>query len=52
MSCSIADAGIFDVKGLHPVLQGDRELAGRTAKLFQEERAEARIGFANFDRLY
>ena len=47
----IADAGILDVEGLHPVLQCRSELACRAAELLQQEGAKARIRLANLDRL-
>ena len=43
--------GIFDVEGLHPVLQGGGEFAGRAAKLLKQKSAEASIGFVDLDRL-
>ena len=47
----IADAGILDMEGLHPILQRSGELAGRAAKLLQQESAEACIWLADLDRL-
>ena len=47
----VANAGILDVKGLHPVLQRRGELAGRATELLQQECTEARIGLADLDRL-
>ena len=47
----VADAGVLDVEGLHPVLQGRRKFAGGSAELLQEIRAEASVGGAYIDRL-
>jgi len=48
---NVADARIFDVKGLYPVLQSGSELAGCAAELFQQEGAEACVGLTDLDGL-
>jgi hypothetical protein len=42
----VPDAGIFDVKRLHPILQGGPQFARCAAKLFPEVRACKNIDFA------
>ena len=43
----VANAGVLDVEGLHPVLQRGGKFARRSAELLEEERAEARVRFAH-----
>src|SRR5271170_7794400 len=47
----VTDAGIFDVKGLHPVLQCSCQLTSGPSELLEQKLAEAGVGRANIDRL-
>ena len=47
----VADPGVFDVKGLHPVLQRGGQFAGGAAELLEQKLAKGSVGFPNIDRL-
>jgi hypothetical protein len=47
----VADAGIFDVERLNPVLQRRRELACGAAELLKQKGSEPGVRLTNLDRL-
>jgi hypothetical protein len=47
----VTDAGIFDVKGLNPVLQRSCQLTSGPSELLQQKLAEAGVGRTNIDGL-
>src|SRR5271154_5561376 len=47
----VADAGVFDVKRLHPILQSRGQFARGSSELLKKVCPEASIGSANVDRL-
>ena len=46
----VAQAGVFDMKGLHPVLQRGGEFARGAAELFEQESSKLRVRFAHVNR--
>jgi hypothetical protein len=43
----VADARVFDMERLNPILEGSRQLAGGATELFQQKRPESRIRLGN-----
>ena len=47
----VPDAGVLDVKRLHPILQRRGQFPGGASKLLEEICAKARVRRSNIDRL-
>ena len=48
----IADAGILDVEGLHPILERCGQFAGCAPELLKQQGSETSIGLTDLDWLY
>jgi hypothetical protein len=48
----IADAGILDVEGLHPILERRGQFASCTPELLKQKGSETSIGLSDLDWLY